>query len=157
MYIHRAMCRNAASFESNALSAAWAQRQLEPRASRIHDETDTARYIRGSIGFLCLVEMEALGTRPKVARKREPVATPPLQTSEPPVSSPALQSSLRAHRRRDDQTHPGLRVPNHHCSSHDSVKPAKCPNWSVPGSPCARFDAPVDSFAHSPVIHWMEL
>ena len=68
------MCRNAASFESNALSAAWAQRQLEPRASRIHDETDTARYIRGSIGFLCLVEMEALGTRPKVARKREPVA-----------------------------------------------------------------------------------
>ncbi len=76
------------------------------RALCIHDATNSARFIRGSIGFLYLVEWKRLAHGQKLRENENRWHTPPLQTSEPPVSSPALERSLRAHRHGDVQRRP---------------------------------------------------
>jgi hypothetical protein len=102
------------SNQSHVLSAAWAQRQLRPRASRMHDE---ARF-------------NAIHAQLHWPTKTD--GTLNHYNEWPPVSC-----SVRTWVARPG-AHCMLRLPNlplFHCA--DAVNPAKRPKWSIPLSPWA--------------------
>ena len=109
------------SNQSHVLSAAWTQRQLGPRAFSIHDELGSARYMRGSVGFLCLVEhslavVEARGHTTKLGRKREPMAHSSTTNEWATGLLPrAATSAKSAQTWVASRAHCMLRAPNHHC------------------------------------------
>src|SRR5215471_5064112 len=81
------------SNQSHVLSATWTPRQFEPRAFSIHDAPRSARCMRGAPLASLLVEhllavVDAREQRPKLARKRAPMAHSSTQASGPPASSP---------------------------------------------------------------------
>jgi hypothetical protein len=127
--------------QSHVLSAAWAQRQLGPRAFSIHDEARLSA-IHARLHWLHLLVEHSLAVvegrehTTQTSAKKKTDGTLNHYNEWPPVSSPTLQSALRAHRHVwPVHGHCMLRVPSHRLFHFaDAVNPAKCPKRSIPVS-----------------------
>ena len=127
---------------AHVLSATWARRQLATRAFRIHDD---ARFnaIHALPHWLALLVEHSLATHHK-SRWR----TRPLQTSgHLPTPATSVKSVHAWVARSRGVLHFFLRE-GKSPSRGVAVNPAKCPNRSIPVSPCSRCVGPVGSFAY---------